>query len=33
MAVLMEAMADGGVLVGIPRDLSDKMAAYTMLVR
>lgn len=31
MFMAMEAMADGGVLCGLPRDLSVKLAAQTML--
>ena len=33
MGLVMEALADGGVLVGIPRGMADKIAAYTMMVR
>lgn len=33
MGLVMEALADGGVLVGIPRPMADKIAAYTMMVR
>lgn len=32
MSVILEAMADGGVLVGLPRAMSQKIAAYTMIV-
>ena len=32
MGLVMEALADGGVLVGIPRGMADKIAAYTMMV-
>ena len=32
MGMALEAMADGGVLVGIPRSMADKIAAYTMIV-
>ena len=32
MAVALEAMADGGVLVGIPRPMAQRIAAYTMMV-
>lgn len=32
MAVAIEAMADGGVLVGIPRDISLRVAAQSMMV-
>ena len=32
MAMALEAMADGGVLVGIPRTMAQKVAAYTMMV-
>ncbi|XP_041346752.1 LOW QUALITY PROTEIN: pyrroline-5-carboxylate reductase 3-like [Gigantopelta aegis] len=31
MGMALEAMADGGVLVGIPRSMADKIAAYTMI--
>lgn len=31
MGLVMEALADGGVLVGIPRGMADKIAAYTMM--
>ncbi len=31
MFMVIEAMADGGVLMGLPRDLSIKLAAQTML--
>ena len=33
MAVVLEGMADGGVMTGIPRAMSQRIAAYTMLVR
>ena len=32
MAVALEAMADGGVLVGIARPMAQRIAAYTMMV-
>lgn len=32
MSVILEAMADGGVLVGLPRSMAQKIAAYTMIV-
>ncbi len=32
MAVALEALADGGVMAGIPRALSQRVAAHTMLV-
>ena len=33
MAVALEALADGGVLVGIPRPMAQRIAAYTMMVQ
>ena len=32
MSVVMEGMADGGVLVGIPRTMAQRIAAHTMMV-
>lgn len=32
MAVVLEGMADGGVMTGIPRAMSQRIAAHTMLV-
>ena len=32
MGLVLESMSDGGVLVGIPRAMADKVAAYTMMV-
>lgn len=31
MSVILEAMADGGVLVGLPRAMAQRIAAYTMI--
>ena len=33
MSVVLEGMADGGVMVGIPRATSQRIAAHTMMVR
>ncbi len=33
MEVVLEAMADGGVMTGIPHSLSLRMSAHTMIVR
>ena len=33
MFVVLEAMADAGVLAGLPRGAAQDMAVYTMLVR
>ncbi len=33
MFVVLEAMADAGVLAGLPRAAAQDMAVYTMLVR
>ena len=32
MAVVLEAMTDGGVLVGIPKSMAQRVAAQTMMV-
>ena len=32
MAVVLEAMTDGGVLVGIPKTMAQRVAAQTMMV-
>ena len=33
MYVMMDALADGGVYAGIPKELALKLIAYTMMVR
>lgn len=30
---MMDALADGGVYAGVPKDLALKLTAYTMMVR
>lgn len=30
--MVLQALADGGVLVGIPRDMAERIAAHTMMV-
>ena len=32
MAIALESMADGGVLVGIPHPIAMKLAAHVMIV-
>ena len=32
MSVVLEGMADGGVFVGIPRAMAQRIAAHTMMV-
>ena len=32
MEVVLDAMADGGVMTGIPHSLALRMSAYTMIV-
>ena len=32
MSVVLEGMADGGVFVGIPRAMAQRVAAHTMMV-
>ena len=32
MALIVEAMTDGGVLVGISKPLGEKIVAHTMIV-
>lgn len=32
MYMMMDALADGGVYAGVPKDLALKLTAYTMMV-
>jgi hypothetical protein len=32
MYLMMDALADGGVYAGVPKDLALKLTAYTMMV-
>ena len=32
MYMIMDALADGGVYAGVPKDLALKLTAYTMMV-
>ena len=32
MYMVMDALADGGVYAGVPKDLALKLTAYTMMV-
>lgn len=32
MYMIMDALADGGVYAGVPKDLALKLTAYTMVV-